>query len=391
MVSKLSARRVLAPLAVVCIVAGAILGGAQAAEAASATPTIGEYTYQLDDAADGPAKVISYSGVGGAVTVPGTVSYNGHTYTVTGIDANVFHSRSVTSASIPSTVTFIGGSAFEDNSLTSITLPADLNNLSGSAFAENQLTSVTLPVGVTRMEGQVFARNLLTSVTFQGPVTLIGAGAFQLNQFSSIVIPDTVTEIGGDAYEGNNLTSIVIPGGVTAIDHGAFEVNPLTAVHFEGAAPTSTDTVMFGAGDPTIFYAWRYGSSQVAGGFTPLSWQGYPSQAVATVTFDGNGGSGAASESVDVGDPATAPADPARAGHVFAGWYTAASGGSNWNFATAVSGDLTLFAHWSVTTTTTGLAFTGVTVSPWVVAGAIAIVLLGIALVLIRRRPTRRS
>ncbi|MBR3382953.1 MAG: InlB B-repeat-containing protein [Clostridia bacterium] len=80
-----------------------------------------------------------------------------------------------------------------------------------------------------------------------------------------------------------------------------------------------------------------------------------------TVTFDANGGS--VSPTTMAAVIGTAPSSlptPTRTGHTFAGWYTAASGGtqvtvSNWNTViggmdatTLVTNGLTLYAHWTV-------------------------------------------
>lgn len=80
-----------------------------------------------------------------------------------------------------------------------------------------------------------------------------------------------------------------------------------------------------------------------------------------TVTFNANGGS--VSPTTMAAVIGTAPSSlptPTRTGHTFAGWYTAASGGtqvtvSNWNTViggmdatTLVTNGLTLYAHWTV-------------------------------------------
>ncbi len=71
-----------------------------------------------------------------------------------------------------------------------------------------------------------------------------------------------------------------------------------------------------------------------------------------TVTFNANGGSPSTSQTVAAGGFATAPATPVRSGYTFAGWYTAAAGGSAYAFG-AVSGNTTVYAHWDIVPTTT--------------------------------------
>jgi uncharacterized repeat protein (TIGR02543 family) len=66
------------------------------------------------------------------------------------------------------------------------------------------------------------------------------------------------------------------------------------------------------------------------------------------VTFDANGGSAVAGQTVDYGSLVVTPTVPTRAGYTFAGWWTAASGGTAWVFGSdVVTGDVTLYAHWT--------------------------------------------
>lgn len=68
------------------------------------------------------------------------------------------------------------------------------------------------------------------------------------------------------------------------------------------------------------------------------------------VYFNANGGSvGTASKTVDTNGTYGSLPTPSRGGYQFAGWYTAASGGTQITESTAVnlSGDQTLYAHWS--------------------------------------------
>ena len=68
-----------------------------------------------------------------------------------------------------------------------------------------------------------------------------------------------------------------------------------------------------------------------------------------TVTFDSDGGSAVEKQTVESGKTATKPADPAKAStasieYTFAGWY---SGDTAFDFATAITSDITLKAKWT--------------------------------------------
>ena len=68
-----------------------------------------------------------------------------------------------------------------------------------------------------------------------------------------------------------------------------------------------------------------------------------------TVTFDLNGATGTApaTQTIEEGKTATAPADPTWTGYVFGGWYTDKDCTSAWTFTTAVTSNITLYAKWT--------------------------------------------
>ncbi|MCW2794912.1 InlB B-repeat-containing protein, partial [Nocardioides sp.] len=67
-----------------------------------------------------------------------------------------------------------------------------------------------------------------------------------------------------------------------------------------------------------------------------------------TVTFDANGGSTVADQAVDYSDPAALPTEPTRTGYTFTGWYSAASGGTLYDFTDPITGTTQLTAYWSL-------------------------------------------
>lgn len=71
-----------------------------------------------------------------------------------------------------------------------------------------------------------------------------------------------------------------------------------------------------------------------------------PETQTCTVTFDSNGGSVVASQTVKKNDFAKQPAAPTRKGYSFDGWYTTARGGQKFDFSTKITRNMTLYAHW---------------------------------------------
>ena len=62
-----------------------------------------------------------------------------------------------------------------------------------------------------------------------------------------------------------------------------------------------------------------------------------------TVSFDSNGGSSVASQTVLKGNKVTKPVDPTKSGYTFIGWTL---NGDSYDFNTPVNGDITLKANW---------------------------------------------
>ena len=77
-----------------------------------------------------------------------------------------------------------------------------------------------------------------------------------------------------------------------------------------------------------------------------------------TVTFNSNGGSDVASETVGEGQKVAKPADPTRDGFTFTGWYTDEGCTKAYDFATPVTSDLTLYAGWEEDSSSSGTIVT---------------------------------
>ena len=71
-----------------------------------------------------------------------------------------------------------------------------------------------------------------------------------------------------------------------------------------------------------------------------------PVEKTFTVTFDSNGGSAVASQTVKEGEKAAKPANPTRDGYAFEGWFADEALKTAYDFNTPVTSDITLYADW---------------------------------------------
>ena len=203
------------------------------------------------------------------LVIPETVTYQGTTFNVTGIDEMAFcyylngedwvlsPCTTLTSVTIPNSVTSIKDLAFYDcSSLTSITIPNSVTTIGESAFNYcSSLTSVTIPNSVTSIGGSAFQNcSSLTSVTIGNSVTSIGGAAFyNCSSLTSIDIPNSVTSIGNRAFENcSSLTSIVIPNSVTEIGDWAFQnCSSLTSVSIGNSVTSIGNRAFWGCSSLT--------------------------------------------------------------------------------------------------------------------------------------------
>jgi uncharacterized repeat protein (TIGR02543 family) len=66
-----------------------------------------------------------------------------------------------------------------------------------------------------------------------------------------------------------------------------------------------------------------------------------------TATFNSRGGTAIKPQIIYKGTSATQPTNPTRVGYTFAGWFTSATGNVRFNFATKITTDTTIYAHWT--------------------------------------------
>ena len=160
----------------------------------------------------------SYSG---AVTIPAKVTYNGTTYSVTGIGRYAFqYCSSLESITIPNSVTSIGDIAFYNCSrLISVTIPNSVTGIGACAFQGcSRLNFVTIGNSVTTIGiGAFYDCTGLVEVTIPNSVTTIGEYAFSgcssLKFVWALIPADKLFEISSNTFDYSDILCLHVPYG----------------------------------------------------------------------------------------------------------------------------------------------------------------------------------
>ena len=125
--------------------------------------------------------------------------------------------------------------------------------------------------------------------------------------------------------------------------HGTFETASHSGLHLNDPTPAAPETTgapgyTFAGWEPTVADTVTNNATYTA------KWEAKSY----TVTYESNGGSTVASQTVTHNEKATKPADPTKSGYTFAGWYTDKETLTNtYDFGTLVTKDITLYAKWN--------------------------------------------
>jgi hypothetical protein len=208
---------------------------------------------------NGTITITKYTGQGGVVTIPDTISG----LPVATIGTNAFYRcDSLTNMAIPNGVTNIGSGAFSQcSSLASITIPNSVISIGNYAFSFcSSLASITIPNSVvsigscafapcpsleaiavnennstySSLAGVLFDKSQATLIQYPGgqsgiytvpnSVTRIGDSAFSdCYSLASVTIPNSVTNIGDRTfYWCCRLANVTLPNNLTKIEDGMF-------------------------------------------------------------------------------------------------------------------------------------------------------------------------
>lgn len=223
-------------------------------EALGKTFRVGDLWYKVTDAEKQEVAVDRdgmSSGGGGnypaldIVEVPGSITYNTFTYTVTAVGGSAFSSaKALQQVFLPESVTKIDRDAFSHSPLTYIEMPAVTEIGNNAFFVCEQLTSVTLPASLTAIGTQAFQRSGLTEITVPASVTSFTFSRAAL--LSKVVLEEGITEVPRNAFlDCEALTSVTLPSTVTAIGRAAFRNTALTSVTLPASVDSIADYAFF--------------------------------------------------------------------------------------------------------------------------------------------------
>lgn len=148
------------------------------------------------------ARDANYNSYSGNITIPKSVVYDYHGYTVNEVASNAFRNcPNLTSVTVPETVGTIGNFAFANcPNLTSVTFASNsmLTEIGNNAFVATGLTSISLPTSLTKIGNYAFhGCDELTNVIIPENVTTVGASAFgSCSGLKMVTIGKSVTSLG---------------------------------------------------------------------------------------------------------------------------------------------------------------------------------------------------
>ena len=331
----------------------------------------------------GPSAFLS-SGIV-SIVIPGSVDTLG--------DMTFYNCAGLTSIALPDGLTTIGRWTFENcTGLTSVTLPAGITSVGMQAFLGcTNLGALAMPYSLLTSggigAGAVPAH--ITRVYYEGtqPVTAYRAvvgGSAENASGISLTLPAAAAAVflgqsygsheimasgSGTAWQFTKITGVtsyyLSVGHIVTVECGsngtfAFAVDGDAAwPHFDVAVPDHSIYVPDGSllaltASPDVKYCAEWEELSIRSFADPsftvtadhdliLRWL-----PLWDVTFESNGGSAVATQTVADGDLAVAPAAPTKFGYTFDGWYSDAALTTLFAFTTPITDDTTLYADWAV-------------------------------------------
>lgn len=302
-----------------------------------------------------------------------------------------FGQRNVKKIVIPESVTSIQGQAFQMiPALEELEVYASLDKVSGSSFNEVFWSNTRNDSTITGKLKKVIlgesysATGKIGSALFYGldfdeidiqmnNIQNLGSSMFMKNKkLKSFTVPKTVKVINQAAfYETTALKDITIPKNVQTIDVEAFRKSGLEKIWILNKdlvikEPTTEDVTEEESASKTKVYIYNLKETvedfiAIPKNVTIYGYAGSTAEAYAQkngnkfvvinpenkVIFDSVGGSKVEEQTIECGEFAKKPADPAKEGYTFKGWYTNKECTNAFDFdKDSIKEETTLYAKW---------------------------------------------
>lgn len=164
----------------------------------------------------------------GDITIPSSITYDNHTYTVVAIGYDAFsYSESVRSVKLPHTITEIKDDAFLGlEECSHINIPDKVTKIGNRAFSGcTLLRNVNLPDGLISLGDECFGNcKNISDIILPGGLQHMGEGVFWgCDNLKSIFLPETLDRIPAQSFGYcKALDTIAIPKNVRQIGYEAF-------------------------------------------------------------------------------------------------------------------------------------------------------------------------
>ena len=253
-------------------------------------------------------------------------------------------------------ITRIGGMAFGApiegyEYLRSVTIGKGVKEIGAHAFsAASGLRSIDIPANVETIEIGAFYTSGLQEVTLHEGLKTIGQAAFWGVTLKEIKLPDSLETVEAWAFDEIESLEVVIPEHTKLIKKGAF--------YYPRVTFKSKDVVLE---DGAFTYGWMTGMDtwfRVPHGSTAeeyakknnIEFEYTDEEPVRSYNLHFNpcgGKIGTKDKTVQKGAKVGRLGTPTRTNYTFLGWYTARTGGTQYDSSTVMPAkDITLYAHW---------------------------------------------
>ncbi|MFA6860926.1 MAG: glycoside hydrolase family 3 C-terminal domain-containing protein [Bacilli bacterium] len=240
-------------------------------------------------------------------------------------------------------------------SLTKGTLPEGLTlNTATGQITGTAITDGTFDLSIQAVIDGYITKNANFTLTVS-PAFTLDADGDDVNEAK--VGEEFVTKINSTVFttDGGKYDSVTysvafgnLPAGLAIADDGTISGTPTTAGTYNaviGIKTKKTTSNFMGSQTTEANYTYNIAFS-VKGTPAPVVEQKY------TVTFNTNGGTTVASQSVKAGEMAIVPSVPTKEGYTFTGWYLDNACSAMASFQVGITSDVTYYAGWTKNATT---------------------------------------